>query len=179
MMDKRKYLTSDEIEKLMKATAKTRHPLRNKTIILMLYRHGLRVSELCSLMWSDVNLETQKIYIKRAKGSKSGTHPLYAEELRYLKKLKKQNNHSSYIFLSQSKTPLPRNSIQKILKTLSELTDLGFNCHPHQLRHGCGYYLANKGVDTRTIQEYLGHKNIQNTVIYTELTDNRFRKLWD
>jgi site-specific recombinase XerD len=56
--------------------------------------------------------------------------------------------------------------------------EMPFPVHPHMLRHGCGYALANAGHDTRALQAYLGHKNIQHTVRYTELAPDRFRDFW-
>ena len=64
------------------------------------------------------------------------------------------------------------------MERAGEAAGLGFPAHPHMLRHACGFALANKGHDTRTLQAYLGHKNIQHTVSYTELSPDRFKDFW-
>ena len=178
-MKKHKFVTEIQVNALMKACAKTRYELRNKVIILLMYKHGLRVSELLNLCWNDIDFDSAKIYIHRMKNSKSGYHPLFGEELRLLRRFKREQSDNHYLFVSQKKTILHRNSVRDLVKQLSAFAYLDDDITPHSLRHACGYALVNKGVDTRTIQEYLGHKNIQNTVIYTEISEKRFRNLWD
>ena len=65
-----------------------------------------------------------------------------------------------------------------MVERAAEAAELGFKTHPHMLRHACGFALANKGHDTRALQAYLGHKNIQHTVRYTELSLDRFKDFW-
>jgi type 1 fimbriae regulatory protein FimB len=74
--------------------------------------------------------------------------------------------------------PLTRSTVNKLVTRAGHQAEMEFPVHPHMLRHACGYYLANKGVDTRTIQDYLGHISIVHTVRYTELSPNKFKGLW-
>jgi len=152
---------------------------RNGLLILMIYRHGLRRREAAQLRWSDVDLSEGTIYLRRIKGSRSGRHPLQRDEMRALRKLKRNEGSSPFVFNSNRHTPLSERSISHIVHEAGLLAQFEFTVHAHLLRHACGYYLANKGVDTRTIQDYLGHVNIQNTVRYTHLSAGRFEGLWD
>ena len=96
-----------------------------------------------------------------------------------LRRLQREYPASPFVFQSSRKGPLANDSIGGIVEQAGELAGLPFPTHAHMLRHGTGYYLANKGVDTRTIQAYLGHRNIQHTVRYTELAPGRFKGLWE
>jgi site-specific recombinase XerD len=86
--------------------------------------------------------------------------------------------HSPYVFVSERKAPLSPRSIREIVARTGRLAGLPFVPHPHQLRHACGYYLASRGHDTRAIQDYLGHQNIQHTVRYTAMAHHRFERFW-
>lgn len=177
----RNHLTPTEV-KLLIETVKSRggwYSFRNSTLILMLYRHGLRRTEASRLRWSDVDLSEGTIYIRRIKGSRSGRHPLQGDEMRALRKLKRDYEPSHFVFTVNRHTPLSERTISHIVHQAGLLAGFDFSVHAHLLRHACGYYLANKGVDTRTIQDYLGHANIQNTVRYTQLSSARFEGLWD
>lgn len=131
------------------------------------------------MRWSDVDLAEGTIYIRRVKGSRSGRHPLQGDEMRALRKLKRDYNPSPFVFTGNRHTPLSERTISHIIHMAGILAGFDFPIHAHLLRHACGYYLANKGVDTRIIQDYLGHANIQNTVRYTQLSSARFEGLWD
>ena len=122
-MDERKYLTSGEVEKLLAATKGARHEARDRCLLLLMFRHGLRVSKACGLVLSQVDIESRILHVKRLKDGLSTTHP-------------------------------------------------------HMLRHACGFALADQGADTRLIQDYLGHRNIQHTVRYTATNPARFERLW-
>src|SRR3989442_9555502 len=98
--------------------------------------------------------------------------------MRALRKLKRLAGDAAYVFLSERKGPLTDSSVRKMIAQAGELAELGLPVHPHQLRHGCGYKLANDKQDTRAIQLFLGHKNIQHTVKYTELAAERFKDFW-
>jgi integrase len=174
----KQYLTQSEVDSLLSASAKTKNPVRDKAIVLLSVRHGLRKSETVKLRWSNINFKEATIYVNRVKGSKSGIHPLQGDELRLLRKLKDTTGDSEYCFLSQYGTPLKAESIDSVLRNLSKLANME-KVNPHALRHTTGYLLINKGIDLRTIQDYLGHRNIQNTVRYTALDSNQFRNLWD
>jgi integrase len=175
----REHLTPTEVEKLRKAARRSgRHGDRNDTMILLAYRHGLRVSELIHLRWDQLDLDQGLFHVRRVKNGVPSTHPLTGVEMRALRKLKRLAGDAAYVFLSERKGPLTDSSVRKMIAQAGEVAELGFPVHPHQLRHGCGYKLANAKQDTRAIQLYLGHRNIQHTVKYTELAAERFKDFW-
>jgi type 1 fimbriae regulatory protein FimB/type 1 fimbriae regulatory protein FimE len=172
----RQFLTEKEVEKLLKAAGKAgRHPERDKALILVAYRHGLRVSELVDLRWEQVDLKDGVLHVRRLKNGTDTTHPISGPVLRALRTLPKA---SPFVFYSERGGPLTTSTVRKLLARAGEAAGLEFAVHPHMLRHGCGYKLANDGQDTRLIQHYLGHKNIMHTVRYTELSPHRFKNLW-
>jgi integrase len=174
----REHLTQKEIDQLMDAAKKTgRHGHRDATIILLGFRHGLRVSELVSLRWDQVDLTQGTLHVNRSKNGSPSTHPLRGVELRALRRLKREDG-GVYVFTTERKGPLTTSTVRKLVARAGENAGLGFPVHPHMLRHSTGYYLANKGMDTRAIQAYLGHKQIQHTVKYTELSAKRFNDFW-
>jgi integrase len=173
----REHLTEREVEKLIGAARGNRNGQRDAAMILMTFRHGLRASEVCELQWSDVQFDSGLIYIRRAKGGTPATHPLLGDELRALRALRRESK-SPYVFVSERGAPFSVIGFRALVKRAGVSAGLPFLIHPHQLRHACGYALANKGTDTRTLQAYLGHKNIQHTVRYTELAPGRFKDLW-
>jgi type 1 fimbriae regulatory protein FimB/type 1 fimbriae regulatory protein FimE len=174
----REHLTEREVEKLMTAAKGNRWGQRDAIMILMTLRHGLRASELCELQWSDVEFETGTLHLRRAKGGVTSTHPLLGDELRALRVLKKQGDESPYMFVSERGAPFTVSGFEKLLERAGIKAKLPFKIHPHMLRHTTGYALANKGVDTRTLQGFLGHRSIQSTVRYTELAPGRFKNIW-
>ena len=175
----REYLTLDEVGALMKAAGNTgRHPHRDKTLILMMFRHGLRVSEAVDLKWDQVDFKAGSIHVNRLKNGKSATHYLEGDELRALRRLRREYPKTSFIFVTERGGPMTRSTVNKLVSRAGCKAEIEFPVHPHMLRHACGYYLANKGVDTRTIQDYLGHVSIAHTVRYTELSPNKFKGLW-
>lgn len=178
-MRPREYLTEEEVETLMKEAKKTkRNPTRDATMILVAYRHGLRVSELCNLTWKQIDFDEGRIDIVRIKNGYSSPHPLSGEELRLLRQVQRGKVASPYIFTSERGAPLGTDGFRKMLSRLAKKIGMELGVHPHMLRHGCGFKLANDGLDTRVIQDYLGHKNIQHTVTYTKLSMDRFHGLW-
>jgi type 1 fimbriae regulatory protein FimB/type 1 fimbriae regulatory protein FimE len=175
----REYLSPQEIDKLITAAKSIgRHGLRDSSMILLAYRHGLRISELVTLKWSQIDLNQGYIHILRRKNGIDATHPLFGSELRALRKVQKAYPTTDYVFVSERKAPLTEHVFRKVLKRAGEIAELNIKVHPHMLRHSTGFKLANQGVDTRSIQHYLGHKNIQHTVRYTELAASRFKNLW-
>ena len=175
----REHLTPAEVEKLRKAARSLgRHGDRNATMILLAYRHGLRVSELIHLRWDQLDLDQGLLHVRRVKNGVPSTHPLTGAEIRALRKLKRLAGESPYVFLSERKGPLTDSSVRKMIAHAGEVAALGFPVHPHQLRHACGYKLANDKQDTRAIQLFLGHRNMQHTVKYTELAAERFQDFW-
>jgi integrase len=173
----REHLTKKEVEKLIAAARGNRWGQRDATMILIAFRHGLRASEVCGLQWSDVEFETASLHIRRAKGGATGTHPLAGDELRALRVLKREAE-TAFVFTSERGAPFSVAGFAKLIERAGEAAGLPFPVQAHMLRHACGYALANKGVDTRTLQAYLGHRSIQSTVRYTELAPGRFKGLW-
>jgi len=175
----REYLFSQEVQQLIDAARKSgRHPHRDATLILMAYRHGLRVSELVALRWDQVDLGQGLLHVNRLKQGLPSIHPLRGPELRALRQLQRESPSSPYLFVSERGGPLLPNTFRALLNRAGLAAGLSFPVHPHMLRHATGYYLAAKGHDTRAIQAYLGHRNIQHTVRYTELSPNRFNEFW-
>ena len=175
----REHLTPDEVEMLIKAAKQVgRHRHRDATMIMLMYRHGLRVSEAISLRWDMVDLKQGLLHVTRVKNGVASTHPLRGVELRALRQLRRDYPDSPYIFVTERKSSLTTSTVRKLMARAGEVAELPFPVHPHMLRHGCGYKLANEGHDTRAIQHYLGHKNIQHTVRYTELASDRFKDFW-
>ena len=175
----REHLTLDEVERLMNAAGKTgRHRHRDRTLILIAFRHALRVSELVSLRWDQVDLKQGLLHVNRAKNGSPSTHPLRGPEIRALRRLQRDYPETPYVFVTERKGPLATASVRKMITRAGMKAELGFLVHPHMLRHACGFYLANEGHDTRAIQHYMGHKNIQHTVRYTELASDRFNGFW-
>jgi type 1 fimbriae regulatory protein FimB/type 1 fimbriae regulatory protein FimE len=175
----REYLTEAEVERLMKAATSNRHGHRDATMILVAYRHGLRVSELVDLRWDQVDFRTATLHVRRAKQGTPSTHPIIGDELRALRRLQReQEPKSPFVFTSERGAPFTSAGFARMLERAGTEANFGFKPHPHMLRHACGYALANRGHDTRALQAYLGHKNIQHTVRYTELSPTRFKNFW-
>jgi integrase len=175
----REHLTQAEVERLIVAAGRNHYAHRDQTVILIAYRHGLRAAELVSLQWHAIDFNRAEMHVARVKGSASSTHPLTGRELRMLRRLQReQEPKSSFVFTSERGSPFAAGGYRKMVARLGEAAGFDFPVHPHMLRHACGYALANRGTDTRTIQSYLGHRNIQHTVRYTELAPSRFRDLW-
>jgi type 1 fimbriae regulatory protein FimB/type 1 fimbriae regulatory protein FimE len=172
-------LTPDEVEKVLQAAARLgRHGPRDRTLLLLAYRHGLRVSELVALRWDQVDLKAGLLHVARLKNGLASTHPIRGPELRALRELKRDYPSSPYLFVSELGGPLTPATVRKLFARAGEKARLPFPIHPHMLRHSTGYKLANDGHDTRAIQQYLGHRNITHTVRYTELSPERFKGFW-
>ena len=176
------YLTESEIQKFLTAARKGRHGVRDFSMMLLSYRHGLRVSELTDLKLQDVDLETGRIFVRRKKGSLSTHQPLDGDELRAIRawlrvREKCEDAKYPYLFLSE-RGVITRQAINYLVEQTGKRAGFTFKVNPHMLRHSCGYYLANKGYDTRLIQDYLGHRNITHTVRYTRTAASRFEGLW-
>ena len=175
----REYLTEDEVDQLMNAAGRVgRHGHRDSTLIMLAYRHGLRVTELVSLRWEQVDLKQGLMHINRLKQGNASVHPLRGPELRALRRLQRDYPTLPYVFISERRAPLTDDTVRKIITRAGTEAKLPFTVHPHMLRHACGYKLAQAGQDTRAIQQYLGHKNIQHTVRYTQLSSERFKNFW-
>lgn len=171
----REYLTPQEVKKLIAAAKETsRYASRDALLILMTYRHALRVSEVIDLKWDQVDLDRARLHVNRLKNGDPSVHQLEGEEVRALRKLKR-NWDSPFVFCSERQSPLTASAVYKLVSRVGREAGLEFPIHPHMLRHAKGFQLASKGVDTRAIQAYFGHKNIQHTVAYTKLESSRFK----
>jgi integrase len=175
----RKYLTAREIEKLTDYARKhSRYGHRDSTMVLVAYRHGLRASEVCDLQWHQVELDYGRMHVRRAKNGTPSVHPIRGDEIRALRKLRRENPTEAYVFVTERGGPMSTIGFHHLIQRLGKAAEMPFSLHPHMLRHACGYKLANDGHDTRALQHYLGHKNIQHTVRYTELSPDKFRDFW-
>ena len=175
----REYLTPLEVDALINgAKSVGRHKHRDATLILIAYRHGLRVSELVSLRWDQVDLKQGKLHVNRLKNGSPSIHPLRGPEIRALRWVQRDYQCGPYVFSTERQGPLTTSTVRKLIARAGNKAELPFPVHPHMLRHACGYKLANDGQDTRAIQHYLGHRNITHTCRYTELTSKRFDNFW-
>lgn len=177
----REYLTPKEVERLIAAarSRSRRYGLRDATMILIAFRHGLRVSELCLLRWDQFDFQNGKLHVRRLKNGMPSVHLIGGEELRALRALKRDDEVGRFVFMTERGAPMTRHGFGKMLARLGEAAKFQFRVHPHMLRHATGYKLANEGHDTRSLQHYLGHKNIMHTVRYTELSPERFKNFWE
>lgn len=177
----REYLTTKEVYQLISAAAsRGRHKDRDRCLILLMFRHGLRASEAAELKWDAIMLEEAEISISRAKNSNDGTHQLQPDEVEALVKVRELYPKSYFVFANERGEHITPDGISKIIERAAADAGLRIKAHPHMLRHSCGYYLANQGVPTADIQDWLGHKNIQNTIKYTAQNPKRFEKFnWD
>jgi integrase len=176
----REYLTESEIERLIKAAKKNRWGHRDATMILVAYRHGLRAAETVDLRWDQIEFgRNTSIHVRRVKSGTPSVHPLSADELRALRRLQgEQEPKSPFVFSSERGTPFTTAGFARMVERAGVEAGFAFKAHPHMLRHACGFALANKGHDTRALQAYLGHKNIQHTVRYTDMAPTRFKNFW-
>jgi type 1 fimbriae regulatory protein FimB/type 1 fimbriae regulatory protein FimE len=172
----REHLTEGEIDRLMTiAREQTRWGHRDATAILVAFRHGLRASELCDLQWDQIDLTRKTIRVRRAKNGDPSTHYLSNSELRALRRLQRENPPGPHVFCSERGGPVTTSWFRKMIARLGARANMPFGIHPHMLRHSCGYKFANEGRDTRSLQAYLGHRNIQSTVRYTAMAPDRFK----
>jgi integrase len=172
----REHLTEREIDRLMTvARQDSRYGHRDATAILVAFRHGLRACELCGLEWDQIDLARKTVRVRRVKNGDASTHYLSNSELRALRRLQRENPPGPHVFVSERGGPVTTAWFRKMMARLGERARMPFGIHPHMLRHSCGYKFANEGKDTRSLQAYLGHRNIQSTVRYTAMAPDRFK----
>jgi site-specific recombinase XerD len=175
----REHLTESEMTKLLTSLKANRHGHRDWLIGLLIYRHGLRVSEACDLRWDDLDLPKRTITVRRLKGSADSVHFLERDELAGLKRLQREQEPKvAYIFVNERGQPFGRMGVARMIERAGEAAKLPFPVHVHMLRHSTGFTLAAKGIDTRRLQHYLGHASITNTVRYTAMSPEPFKDLW-
>lgn len=163
-----RFLTLDETKRLFAEIERK----RDKAIFLIAYRHGLRVSEVGKLHRTDVDLKRMTVMIHRLKGSIGGRHPLQPDEVRALKSYLKErgDDGAPYLFPSNRGTPISRDQLDVLVKRYAEAAGVPKNKrYFHTLKHSIATHLLDAGADLRFVQDWLGHANIQNTVIYTAL----------
>jgi site-specific recombinase XerD len=172
------FLAEAEMDKLLEAAKKGRWGIRDHLLVLMMYRHGLRVSEAIALKKSDVNLAQARLWVERRKRGLSVEQPIAGDELRAIKRyLATRDDKLPWLFISERGQPFTRYAVNYLIGAIANGAGLA-GVHPHTLRHSCGYYLADRGTDLRTIQDYLGHRDPRHTVHYTRITGRRFEGLW-
>lgn len=176
-----KFLTEGQVEELIQVAYKASlpsHRKRNALMLMMLFRHGLRRTEAIQLRWDQINMKDAQLHVYRLKNGKMSIHPIKERELRMINEHRKTAPSNIYVFTDSAGVPLGREGIRRMIYMVGSKSSIPYTIHPHMFRHGCGYYLANNGVDTRAIQDYLGHKDIKKTVVYTEMAPNRFNNFW-
>ena len=174
----RDFLGDTEIDRLLAAAKRGRHGVRDHLLLLLMFRHGLRVSEAIALRRSDANLDQARLWISRLKNGLSVEQPLAGDELRAVRRwLASRDDVLPWLFVSERRQPLTRQAVNYIVAQAGERAGLG-HIHPHMLRHSCGFALANKGYDLRLIQDYFGHRDPRHTAHYTRTAAGRFEGLW-
>lgn len=175
---RRDFLGEAEIDRLLKAAKQSRHGVRDHLLILMMYRHGLRVSEAIALRCDDVDLAQSRLWVARLKNGLSVEQPIAGDELRALRRwFALRQDHLPWLFVSERRHALTRQAVNRIIATAAKRANLA-HVHPHMLRHSCGFALANQGRDLRLIQDYLGHRDPRHTAHYTRTAACRFDGLW-
>lgn len=182
-MNQRKHLTQSEVERLLMSAKEGGNPERDYCLIYMSFLHGFRVSETCQLLLSDIDLQAKSLFIRRMKNGFNTNHPLLNNEIRAIRAWLKVRNSMSgsetdWLFLSRQGKPLTRQRVHQLISQFGVAAGISVPSHPHMLRHACGFALADRGIDTRLIQDYLGHKNIRHTVHYTASNSERFEGVW-
>jgi type 1 fimbriae regulatory protein FimB len=177
------FLTDAEMTRLLEASKQGCYGTRDYAMLLLGYRHGLRVSELVGMRLAQVNLHEGRVWVKRLKGSLDTDQPMQGDTLRAVRVWLRDRadmrwKDLPWLFVSE-RGAMSRKAVNYLIAEAGTHAGLPLHVHPHMLRHSCGFALANKGWDTRLIQDYLGHKNIQHTVRYTRQAANRFEGLWD
>jgi len=178
----RDYLTPEEMTTFLESSKKGRHGVRDYAMMLMCYRHGLRASELTAMTLAQVDLNSAHFFCTRKKRSLDTQQTIEGDESRAIRAwLRVRENHPyrniPNVFLSE-RGPFTRQALNYLVGAIGKRASLIVRVWPHMLRHSCGYALANKGLDTRLVQDFLGHRNIQHTVRYTKTAAKRFEKVW-
>jgi integrase len=174
----REHLATHEVEALVATAKANRHGSRDALMILLAFRYGLRAAEVVDLRWEQVDFKTGQLHVRRVKNGTPSTHPPTGRVLRELRRRHRASPQSPFVFVSERGAPFSAVGFSRMVERTGVEADLGIRVHAHMLRHSTGLKLANDGVDTRSLQAYLGHKNISNTVRCTALSPARFKNFW-
>jgi type 1 fimbriae regulatory protein FimB/type 1 fimbriae regulatory protein FimE len=174
----REHLTVDEVDRLIEAAKANRYGHRDALMVLLAFRHGLRPGEIVDLRWNQIDFKAATLHVRRLKNGTPSSHPLTGRELRALRRHQRESTKSPFVFVSERAAPLSAPGFSRMVERAAISANLAIKAHAHMLRHACGYKLANDGHDTRALQAYLGHRNIQNTTRYTALAQDRFKGFW-
>ena len=164
-----KYLTQDELKRLLGVIDSK----RDKAIFHLAYYHGLRASEIGTLRTEDVDLDRGRIRVIRLKHSQGGEYPMHPTEIKVLKAwLKERKDGSDCLFPSSRRLPISRRTLDYLMKTYGEKAGLPKDKrHFHVLKHTIATHMLDAGTDIRAVQDWIGHKNIQNTVVYAAISN--------
>lgn len=183
-MNRRRFLTAKEVQAMMQAARQGPTGERDYCLILLAFRHGMRISELLDLHYHDLDLHEGRVNVRRLKNGFSTIHPLRFDEREAIERWSlvragwKAADKTDALFISRRGTALPPAGVS-YYSLRRENAGTVTHTHPHMLRHACGYELAERGTDTRLIQDYLGHRNIRHTVRYTASNAARFAGIWE
>lgn len=184
-MNRRRFLTAKEVQAMMQAARQGPTGERDYCLILLAFRHGMRISELLDLHYHDLDLHEGRVNVRRLNNGFSTIHPLRFDEREAIERWSlvragwKAADKTDALFISRRGTALSRQQAYRIIRSAGENAGTVTHTHPHMLRHACGYELAERGTDTRLIQDYLGHRNIRHTVRYTASNAARFAGIWE
>ena len=159
----------------MAAARQNRYGHRDATMILIAFRHGLRAPKPSTYAGTSIDFTRAVLHVRRTKGGTPSVHPLSGPEMRALRRLQREDDSKPVRVRQRARRTVHDGRLRPDDGARALAAVLGLKVHPHMLRHACGFALANAGHDTRAVQAYLGHRNIQHTVRYTELAPDRFQ----
>ena len=172
-----KYLTQKELKKFFR---QIKSP-RDKALFGLVYFYGLRVSEVALLKLDDLDLKKKRIFIHRVKGGIAGERPLFKNAEKLIKQYFKKRLETGEGLFTGRQGNLKRQRIQQLFKAYTRKAGLDSKYSVHSLRHSIGTHLLEAGEGIEFVKDHLGHKNIQNTMIYAQITDKKreetFKKL--